>query len=127
METTRLLCCGVRELASIARTEPAQTLKDLCEHRRSFDYYYNKPEGFNTDAFRTGSYIFTEAGVRSKYGKKLKQYIEDNALGTVTAAPPFKNRNTGRKITLFVWAFDYNAIRAWYERKGWEPKPAQAA
>jgi hypothetical protein len=124
MNVNHLGCCGVREMANIMGQDPALTLKRLCEPRY---VVWERGVMFEPANFRTGSFIFTEAGTRSKYGRALRQYIEANKLGTVTAAPPFKNRNTGRKITLFVWAFDYAAVKAWYERKGWESKPPEQA
>lgn len=94
-----LECCGVKELTGIAEyRDPKRLLQALAG-----DFRYT-----------TGAYIFTQAG-RGRYGTRLAAYIEQQKLGAVDVVPGFKNHNTGRRITLFVWRFNRKAVQKWYK------------
>jgi hypothetical protein len=98
MHVHGLVCCGVRELARIStENSPAEVIKTLV----------------STHDLQTGAFVFTEAGAKSRYATNLAAYIKANNLGEVDTIPPFVNRNTRRKIRMFVWRFDYNALQDW--------------
>lgn len=120
--TTNPACCGVGDiygLAGYTLENIEQALKDLTTVPGWGGGCYKEPgQGF---------YIFTQGAVGSSpaYAEAFKQLIEREKLGVVTESRPNGNPNHNlRPVIVYVWALDFDALAAWWERKA---KPDQAA
>lgn len=99
---TRLSCCGVKEIHDITGSHtPAVMLKDVCDSRYREGTY-------------SAYYIFTDNKWPATHGRALRQYIEDNNLGTVHVIDPkATNPNTHNKITMYIWQVNDAALYEW--------------
>lgn len=89
-------CCGVKEITSARNVVRGTTIRSILQDLVDAGLIYD-------NRLRAGTLIFTQAGRRSAYGRRLSKLITDNELGTVTQMDPFSNPNTGHIITMFVW------------------------
>lgn len=106
MEIVDLNCCGLKELSGISGfRDPSAVIWAL------FDYY-----GSDNDKIHQGGYIFSEAGA-GRYGRKLAAFITTNNLGTVTAAPAFRNPNSGNFVRTFVWAVNKKTFPSFFRER----------
>lgn len=126
-----LNCCGVHELVGIGRQSPEKFLEELVGENirhttggksRHFDWllgtYSDRETPLKvTYSPRCAFYIFTQAGRRAAYGKRLRDYIHSQKLGTVVTSPTKVNPNSKNPVTVFTWAFDLKRLIKWYENR----------
>lgn len=97
-------CCGILELDGIEASPSAEkAILDV-----TWQWFGE----------RERAYIFfsTTQGTR---GVEVAQYIRKHKLGVVRKMPPTVNGNTGKTLTMWVWAPDKKAFRAfWQKNKG---------
>ena len=79
---------------------PPNALKQLTKNPA---WMYNPLSFVKYTMPRCAFLVFTEAGTRSKYGRKFAEYVLANDLGEITITPPSSNPNTRRRVTVFVW------------------------
>ena len=91
-------CCALGELSGLSDNigDPAAALREVFTNP---DYYSTRVD---ESALAHGAFIFTEAA-KGTYGKALKQFIEKNNLGKVTALPSILNPNTDNRVRTFFW------------------------
>lgn len=67
----------------------------------------------NQTSWRSGI-LFTGASTSElrppPYASKLKTYIEKNNLGTVHKVPSFRNKNTSRMVTTYLWVVNQSTL-----------------
>jgi len=124
-------CCAVGELAYIGHERSApQTLRDICKtilepYRSPYipsprNQAYRKPSAFYYFA-AVSKHRARERGPRRKgrYGEELVNYIKLHNLGKVWQTEPRSNRGNhpGHMITVYMWAPDERALKAWWDKE----------
>jgi hypothetical protein len=105
-----LYCCGWAETSGITRYATG----DLNEFLRELVY-----KGFiYSRGVQRGALLFTQAGTKSAYGKRLAKDIVDAGLGKVQVLDTFTNPNTRHVITPFMWIIDKDALLSYCFNKG---------
>ncbi len=106
-----MLCCAFGEISGLSNHKsPKAALKNLI-----VEYNYNEDD-IQLNHFKT-VIIFTGASSRPKpprYSERFSEFIAANNLGHVGVLAPFKNRNTGRFITTYLWHTNLPALQAWW-------------
>lgn len=97
-------CCGVSELSGITDYADPKVILEVAANNRFRD-------GDANGAY----YIFTDTG-RGTYGNRLRKYIEDNKLGTVSQTKGKRNPNTGNSVILYTWMLNVRGFKAWYRK-----------
>lgn len=97
--TYRTECCGLRLLYGIGGQLPLDVVYTTCVNIRDHREY------------RDGAhYAFTDnTGRDDDYGQQLKEFIEENNLGTVIETSFERNPNSGNQLKIFVWTPDREA------------------
>lgn len=102
-------CCGLRELNRVsAHRTPEDALRSLftIPSREYGNYTTNKK-------FRYA--VFTQAGGRSTYGKRLAAFIIEHKLGEIVeTAGKHINPNSRRLLKAWLWTVDHDALQKWY-------------
>lgn len=144
-EIRRVACCGISELANIANDiEPLK--KDQSGY--AGEYVYKPEKSIDTlkqSGVRGAFFIFSTPEHTVKYGEALADYIKEKGLGETIRTEPRYNPNSGSKLTMWVWAVDQDALKAWSlgatlpelealkekrseaAKKGWQTRLATAA
>lgn len=143
VELLKLNCCGIKEIHGISQwayKDPGYVvpmLKDIV--KASYDFcakvdwhdrflYFKAPP--REPFWRY--FMFTQAQtpnigsemweLRQSYGDKLAHYIRENNLGTVTVSEENLNPNSGNRLKIFIWTFNWTDLKAWYEKNA-DPQP----
>lgn len=115
---TGLNCCGIKELAGISQGSPANAIWSAGLLVNEFDP--SMPRCRYIIFSQAHSNMFKSSG----YGYDFAQYIRDNNLGEVfDQVPVGKNPNSGNQVKMWIWIFDSDAMKAWFEKekqiRGW--------
>jgi hypothetical protein len=103
-------CCGIKELAPIESFTPDGAIRNVA--RRTMWGPSGRKDVLEWPTnFRF--LIFSQAGTRAKYGTNMVKFIEDNKLGTVVEGGNGINPNSRRRVRVWVWTVDHDAVRAW--------------
>jgi hypothetical protein len=108
-----LMCCGWGEIHGVNQYEG--NLEGFVRQLYNDGFVY-------VGGQRRGALLFTQAGVRSKYGKLLAKDLEAARLGKVQQLNSFKNPNTQRIIVPFMWMIDKAGLQAYCTEKGIFPR-----
>lgn len=117
-------CCGINELAYIGDAKsPDRVIHFLAEEYEAREEDEHDKGRFWADPDSVSNlFLFTQATSKKVtkrqreqgYGFRLKKFIEQHKLGEVTVGPERENATVGHDtiITPFVWAPDWDAIKA---------------
>lgn len=117
-------CCGINELAYIGDAKsPDRVIQFLAEEYEAKEEAERDEGPFWGDTERVSNlFLFTQATSKrvakrqreQGYGFRLKKFIQQHKLGEVTVGPERENATPGHNtiITPFVWAPDWDAIKA---------------
>lgn len=94
-------CCGWKEITFARGVTRSTTIREVL-----YDLIRGGTLDMGNNKLRAGAILFTQAGSRSAYGKRLAKLITNNELGKVELLEKFVNPNTGRVIQTFIWRPD---------------------
>lgn len=100
-------CCGWKEITFARGVTKETTIRQVL-----YDLIISRVLDMHFDKLRAGAILFTQAGSRSAYGRRLAKLITDNELGKVELLEKFINPNTGHVIQTFIWRPDTEKVLA---------------
>lgn len=109
--------CGVIEIMNISSAEtPEDIMKVLAPRMLEglVGTYATDPAPFLyfTGVVESPVNLGHAIDRRDDYGQNLADFITKHGLGVITQTPAVKNW-TGNKIKIWVWAPDYDGLKAW--------------
>lgn len=126
-------CCGVRELDGLeemrGRRDPKEFLiavigqmggwkVDYSKPLNDSVYYWNRQYAkVKSEKLHPGCahVLFTQAGSRSKYGERFRDFIVSANLGKVIESDGKVNPNSRRSVRAFLWSPDKAALEKWWK------------
>lgn len=103
-----LNCCGWRELTEVRNYKRGEaTIRTLLQ-----DLVNGGVLDLGYERLRTGALLFSQAGSRSAYGRRLAELIAKHDVGKVTPLETFVNPNTKNVIQTYMWIPDAQKVIA---------------
>lgn len=107
----RCICCGIIEVDEI-RGQRAET---------NLKYIWDELEyGVDFCGEDRGAYIMFTDHCDLRYGRALERMIKKLRLGKVHRLPSRYNHNSGNRIQVWMWAYNYKKFRALARKKKWD-------
>lgn len=126
MELKVMSCCGLREIAGLARHYILGEEKISAQNMKDFVGQVFTNNGSSSyaslAATRFAVAIFTQAVVKGygnvPYGELFKKFIEKERLGVVVANEWAVNPNTMNPIRVYAWTIHWERLAHWAQSEG---------
>lgn len=119
--STTEISCGIRQLHGLSRDldhfsstdhpNPKEVLLEAFYDLAGFGY----PVRVSQIHF---SFVIFSDSLRRGNGKRLARYITSQHLGQIFESPVVVNANTDRKIQMWTWKLDREALVRWFAKEG---------
>ena len=117
MDLRRLMCCGVMEASGVASSVrnygPKGALRSILNASLINTDSINRKFAFLLFTQAISPITMINRDDDTKYGDRLKDFILENKLGTVTQTEEVINPNSGNYITMYMWTVDWKAVGKW--------------
>lgn len=108
----QLDCCGLREMSGIYYGTPQSTIMEFADNSYQDYDLISRYENAN---FR--HVIFSQAGSKATYGRKLAAFITKHRLGTVVSSLTKVNPNTGNPLKVWIWTVNHQRTYNWWKEQ----------
>ncbi len=98
-------CCGVKEYCGLRQSSNPQGVLEQIGYHLFIDGHHRSAFVYFTDKMIQGQSL----------GYAVQKYIEDHKLGPILATRKTKNTNSGNDIVMWIWEYDHDKFRKWYE------------